>query len=117
MVECDGIIDEPNSNHYPEFIFRNQTLAFGEPVTFLNSEAEVQVVMTMDASGKGFVVAGTRTVAATGWPIITPGPTPGSDIGGGLSGECHAGWGGTQLVETNCCTVCQNATQSTTIAY
>jgi hypothetical protein len=94
----------------PNFIFGNQTLAFGEPVTSLNSGTEVEAVMTMDANGDGF----SRGDKHSGGPMITPGQVPGSDVGGAFPGNVMPA-GGALLVETNCCTVCQNA-RSTTIA-
>jgi hypothetical protein len=106
---------DPIPTTIPNFVFGNQTLAFGEPVAFLNSGTEVEVVMTMDANGSGFVVAETSTVALQSWPTITPGPVPGRNIGGALPPYVMPA-GGAQLVETNCCTVCQNSTQRTAIA-
>ncbi len=73
----------------------------------------MEVVMTTNAAGGGFVVVGTSSVTLTDWPEITPGPVPGSDISGAYPNNPMPA-GGAALIETGYCSICQNAITTAT---
>ncbi|PVH74653.1 hypothetical protein DL98DRAFT_593858 [Cadophora sp. DSE1049] len=94
----------------PRFVVEgNRTLQFGGTVS-LGSEV---VSVTTDEKGVGWLVAGETSVTVPGWPLITKGPVLGSELDGAYPLEGMAA-GGVQLIETGCCSICQNASQAVT---
>lgn len=89
----------------------NRTVQFGGSVS-LGSE---MVSVTTDEKGLGWLAVGETSVTMPSWPMITKGPVMGSDLGGARPRDGMVA-GGAALIETNCCSICQNASQAVTIA-
>ncbi|KAH7382056.1 hypothetical protein BKA64DRAFT_647587 [Cadophora sp. MPI-SDFR-AT-0126] len=100
----------PNPTTVPRFVVEgNRTVQFGGTVS-LGSDV---VSVTTDERGVGWLVAGETSATVPGWPLITKGPVLGSEIDGAYPLDGMAA-GGVQLIETGCCSICQNASQAVT---
>ncbi|KAG4433937.1 hypothetical protein IFR05_010582 [Cadophora sp. M221] len=87
----------------------NRTVQFGGSVSL-----GIEVVsVTTDERGLGWLVVGETSVTMPGWPMITKGPVMGSDLGGAYPRDGLVA-GGAAIIETNCCSICQNASQVVT---
>lgn len=96
----------------PRFVVEgDRTVQYGGTMS-LGSEV---VSVTTDEKGVGWLVAGETSATVPGWPLITKGPVVGSELGGAYPLDGMAA-GGVQLIETGCCSICQNASQAVTIS-
>ncbi|KAH7333085.1 hypothetical protein BKA65DRAFT_507110 [Rhexocercosporidium sp. MPI-PUGE-AT-0058] len=94
----------------PRFVVEgNRTVQFGGSVNFGNEMASV----TTDERGGGWLAVGETSATVPGWPMITKGPVVGSDLGGAYPLDGMVA-GGAALIETQCCSICQNASQAVT---
>lgn len=94
----------------PRFVVAsNRTLQLGGTAS-LGSEV---VSVTTDEKGMGWLVAGETSATVPGWPLITKGLVVGSELNGAYPLDGMAA-GGAQLIETGCCSICQNASQVVT---